>query len=143
MYTREDMVSELEDGFVPALCNMGFEGEMPHFRRVRGGHVDLLNIQFSAGGERFAITLSYADAAGNNLTQSWDMPVEKLKVAHTNRRRRLGAQDDRTDYWFNFGATMSTGTMVTPADLVDLAVELLESQGEPWWERRLESSKGG
>ena len=133
MTTRDEMNAEIKSTVVPALRDLGFKGSFPHFYRVIDKHVDLATVQFASAGGSFAIEIGYADQGRNNVYIHKETPAKKLRVSQTTIRRRLGAEDDGSDFWFVYDGERPFGISAASKQLASTAKELLESQAVEWW----------
>jgi hypothetical protein len=133
MISRDEMLAELKRTVVPVLRELGFRGSMPHLHRVGDdGHVDLLTVQFSGGGGSFVVELGFADAERQNVYVGKDTPAPRLRVSQTLGRRRLGAVDGSSDFWFVYEGERP-GMSGDPSTLAETVGELINSQAVPWW----------
>ena len=124
------MVDCLKDMCIPKLRKVGFKGSFPHFYRVVGSHVDLVNFQFYSGGGSFCINLGFADPPRQNVYFQSETEPRKLRVAQTRERLRLGSIGGK-DSWFSFGSAEDSRQPVRWIGMK--VVELFESQAEQWW----------
>jgi hypothetical protein len=137
MTSRDEMISEIKREVIPTLRALGFKGSIPHLHRVADdGHIDLVTVQFASGGGSFVIELGFADPERENVYIYKDTPPNKLRISQTTVRRRLGAEDERSDYWFAFDGQRPFGISGTPQTLAATARDLIQSQAVPWWDAK-------
>ena len=113
MSTRELMDAALKSSVVPVLRESGFKGSFPHFRRSRGGALDLLTFQFDRSGGGFVIEAARAPEQGINTHWGKYIPGSKLTAwdVHPDARKRFKPRDGSgTDSWFRYehGVTEAT-----------------------------------
>ena len=99
------MDDALREYLLPALRERGFQGSLPHFRRLLPDRVDLLTIQFDKHGGGFVVEISRCGTEG--VTKSWGKHVPAAKVTardlHPNQRLRLKLREGPgRDAWFRF-----------------------------------------
>ena len=142
MTTRDEMIAEIKREVIPALRSLGFKGSVPHLHRVsEQGHVDLITFQFASAGGSFVIEIGFADLERNNVYIHKDTPPHKLRISQTTVRRRVGAEDDKSDYWFAFEGKRPFGITGTPQTLAAAARDLIKSQAVPWWDAKRTDSR--
>ena len=141
MHSRDDMMAEIKREVIPTLRALGFKGSFPHLHRiVEGDHVDLVTFQFASAGGSFAIEIGFADAERENVYTEKDTPPKKLRVSQTTVRRRLGAEDDGSDFWFVYDGERPFGMTGAPQALAETASDLIKSQAVSWWDARRNES---
>ena len=76
---------------------------MPHFRRERGGAVDLLGFQFNRNGGKFVVEVGRMPKRGLVLHGKLVEPA-RAKVFYLRERHRLGSKlrVNYGDHWFAF-----------------------------------------
>jgi len=137
---RDLMVRTLKAVVVPELRSREFQGTFPHFYRQVGTHVDLLCFQFARGGGAFVVEIAFADTERKNVYVFKDLPANKLRVAQTLKRRRLGSGSSaaRSDHWYRFARESDTtqleGAGSSPAELALLVREHLGDEADDWWQ---------
>ena len=137
MSSRDEMYDELKRDVIPALREIGFKGSMPHFHRISDhDHVNLVTFQFASGGGSFVVEIGFADQERENVYFGKNTPAKKLKVSQTTVRRRLGADDDSSDYWFAYEGARPFGMTGEPRTLAETVRNLLHSQAIPWWDAK-------
>lgn len=129
------MNAALNDSVVPVLREMGFKGSLPHFRRERDEHIDLLTVQYNKYGGSFLVEISFADPARENVYLYRDTPANKLRVAQTRERFRLGADHENWGVWLAFSGRPASGITGSPSQLADVVVGYIRSQASAWWNK--------
>lgn len=120
--TRKDMDSALKSIVLTYLRARGFQGSLPHLRRMRGDAVDLICFQFSSAGGALVVELGRVSPDGFEQFGR-HYPAEKTKVMHTRERHRLGSElrINYGDHWFTFAE----------ADTCDVAREVVAELENP------------
>lgn len=137
MTSREEMLSEVKREVMPTLRELGFKGSIPHLHRVADdGHIDLVMLQFASGGGSFCIEIGFADPQRENVYMYKDTPPQKLRISQTTVRRRLGAEDENSDFWFAHDGERPFGMTGFPKILAATARDLIQSQAVPWWDEK-------
>ena len=122
------MIVVLKGKVVPILREKGFGGSFPHFRRIRGGQIDLMSFQFDKWGGGFVVEISKCGPEG--VTMSWGekIPPKKVTAQHLNpnERLRLGCEGPSTDNWFRYDRGNAPDTV---------AQEVVNklNDAEKWW----------
>ena len=121
------MDAALKEKLVPLLRARGFQGSLPHFRRLGAERVDLFTVQFDRHGGGFIVEIARCSPSG--VTMSWGkhIPANKATAHDLDKRHRLGAPGPDADgRWFRF----DNGTPV-----IVVAESLLGymSEAEAWW----------
>ena len=149
--SRPVMDRVLKETVVPELRALGFQGSLPHFRRLRPDRIDLLTFQFGRSGGRFVVELAQCGPEG--YTTSWGKKIAPGKVtAHdlTDRLRlggRLGFRP--ADHWFVFDfryydPPMASSEAQLEEDCRKAAAEVLKDyrrQAEAWWDQQQKVSR--
>lgn len=99
--SRREMDDALKRLVLPELRAMGFKGSMPHLRRPRRDHWDLLTFQFSKHGGAFTVETARCGPGGITDFRG-HVPAEKVTAWDVVDRYRVGAERPRTDHWFKF-----------------------------------------
>ena len=142
MTSRDEMLAEIKREVIPTLRDLGFKGSIPHLYRVDDdGHVDLVTLQFASGGGSFVIEIGFADPERENVYIYKDTPPKKLRISQTTVRRRLGAEDEASDYWLAYDGERPFGMTGTPQLLAATARNLIQSQAVPWWDTKRTDSR--
>jgi len=94
---RKAMDSALKSGAVVLLCELGFKGTYPHFRRFLNERIDTIGFQFSQWGPQLYVELGVADPDGITLLDGTRFPAKTLKYYECPARKRIG------DNPFDFG----------------------------------------
>jgi len=126
---NDSMIAALKAVFVPALKERGFEGWLPHFRRIQATRIDLLTVQFNTWGGSFiievakcppeGITTAWGEFIAPNKCRAWDVPYRS--------RHRLGAPTPGRDgVWFRY----DDGTSV---EVVAQKAAGYLSEADHWW----------
>lgn len=128
------MNEALQSIVVPHLRSVGFKGSFPHFYRKRSDYIDLLSVQFNLKGGCFVVEISYVDPDKNNVFLVEDVTLSKFRVSQTSQRLRLGAETEEQDHWFLFKRkNRFFKSSPNIEKIAQKVVELIKSQGEPWW----------
>src|SRR5437660_883503 len=81
---------------LPKLRELDFRGNIPHFYRLRGDRLDLLNIQFSYQGPHFFVNLGRLELARGASGHPLPPTKKQLRVSHCpfdqQARLALGAR---------------------------------------------------
>jgi len=137
---REQMEKALKEQFVPELRERGFQGSLPHFRRIRSDRIDYLTVQFHSAGGSFVVEIARSGPDGVTKGFGSEVPVKKLNVQYFMDRLRLGSDlgGGKADHWFEFGHR-SYSLLKPPrqnqhyVDIARSVVPFLDSQAEHWW----------
>ena len=128
---RAAMTAALKRTVVPALRELGFAGAFPHFRREAGGRVELLSVQFSQWGDKFAVEVGSFPAAGYASGDA-TVPAADVRMRHLlfgTDRTRVGPADADGDRWFAFDPA-------DPDAAAAAVLPYLRRQAAAWWARR-------
>jgi hypothetical protein len=131
---RKAMDAALRQVLVPALRARGFQGSLPHFRRVGGTRLDLLTVQFDKYSGGFVVEIATAPPEGvPHPDGSWIAP-DKVTAHSVTRRLRLGAAAEGRDHWFRYDAFLDRFRGDRRfTRLAEQVVSLLDRQAEGWW----------
>ncbi len=102
---RSEMLAALRRHLGSALRAHGFEGSLPHVRRISTTRIDLLTVQFDKHGGGFIIEL--ATCAPTGFTTYWGKHIEPKKVTaydlNPGARHRLGFGGPKAHgHWFRY-----------------------------------------
>jgi len=118
----------LQQDVVPVLRASGFTGTLPHFRRRRREHIDLLTFQFDRGGGGFIIEIGRCGPTGVRTYFGEDVPANKVTAhdLHPDKRHRIqAAPGSGTDSWFRYDRDG------VPGCIAQALAKLPEA--EAWW----------
>lgn len=136
------MMVEIKREVMPSLRELGFKGSLPYLYRVSDdNHIDLVTFQFASVGGSFVIEIGFADPKRENVYIYKDTPPKKLRISQTTVRRRLGAEDGTSDYWFAYEGERPSGITGDPRTLAATARDLIQSQAVPWWDAKRTDSR--
>jgi len=122
----------------PKLRELSFRGSFPHFYRLRGDRLDLLNIQFSYQGPHFFVNLGRLELARGASGHSLPATKKQLRVLYCpfDQRARLSQPEAAglpIPFLWHFGGEAED----TGDDLMRLLSarlrEVLVTGAEPWW----------
>lgn len=104
----KQMKKALERWVAAAFRAKGFTGKFPVLRRVRGGELDIIELQFTKYGGGFRLNLGVCPAEG--ITTKWGESVkpQDLTTAYEMKRRyfldpRNVKEEKKGKHWFEFG----------------------------------------
>ena len=142
---RKHVMTALRTRFVPALRARGFVGSFPHLRRPLPDRIDYLTVQFYSSGGSFVVEIGRTGPDGFTDGPWKDLPIEKINVGHIfYDRRRLTPRDAHGGWrgadWFEFGPRSHDPPQPPKPQefydgIVDQALAIFESVGEPWLAR--------
>ena len=127
--TRQQMLAGLRDCLVPALRLRGFQGSLPHFRRIGTSRIDLLTVQFDKWGGGFIIEIAKCDLSGVTLHWGEHVGPKKVTAHDVNVRHLLGSLNlapGQDGHWFRYdeGESVSAVARSTLSYL---------DEAEEWW----------
>ena len=143
--SRPIMDRVLKDIFVPELRTRGFTGSLPHFRRIRPDHIDLISFQYLMRGGQFAVELSQCEPQG--IKTEWqEIPPDKVTVHDMPAGDRFHLSTgwgwrskvfvfDRPSYDPPLAAT-EAATEANCAKAARKALDAFAKQAEKWWEQK-------
>jgi len=140
---RKTIDVALKQVTVPHLRELGFKGSYPNFYRDRGNHIDLLTFQFRREGGSFAVEVSFADPARQNIYIYKDSPVKALRPSQATERLRLGSNPGAgvEDFWFSFEPHGVFHRTPSPESVADQVVSHIKTQGLMWWDLKKEETE--
>jgi len=131
---------------LPQLRELGFKGNIPHFYRLRGDRLDLLNIQFSYQGPHFFVNLGRLKLARSAAGDPLPPTKKQLRVLycpfaqrarlalHTmpSRQKPDAARQVPNPTW-KFGGGADDEAYDIMLLLSARLLEALMSGAEQWW----------
>jgi len=126
--SRDEIDAALRDHVVPALRSRGFQGWLPHFRRILPDRIDLLTVQFDhIRGGRFVVEISRCGPAGVTTLWGKEIPPNKVTAHDVRYRHRLGsAGTGRDGHWFRYDDG-------TSAETVAVSLAAMPGEADRWW----------
>lgn len=129
MNLRASMDKALKEVVVPVLRNRGFNGSLPHFRRLTNKSAELLTSQFDKWGGGFILEIASCSIEGFTTHWGKHIPANKLTAQDLlpkDRKRIQPLVGSDVDVWFRFDVN----------DASQVARSVLEhlSVAESWWQ---------
>ena len=103
---KEHMNTKLEEMVIPVLRIAGFQGSLPHFRRIKEAEIDLLTFQTDRYGGGFVIEI--AKTENKTFITHWGKEIEPKKITAFDITKRIRIhpkgilKDSSTDDWFRY-----------------------------------------
>ena len=124
----------LREHVVPALCSRGFQGALPHFRRLEADRTDLLSIQFDRHGGGFVIELGRGPAG--DYATPWGKVIaptrlRALDLSIHERVRMQSGRDGSMNSWFRYDTGLGSETQACERAARELLALL--PQADAWW----------
>jgi hypothetical protein len=103
MTQRQKMLKALNENVIPKLCQKGFSGSFPHYRRAVDNRIELLAFITEKNGGAFNIEVSAVFSScdkemSNYITQDFET-IDMVNVFSTNNRFRLKG---KINGWFYY-----------------------------------------
>ena len=138
---RNRMIKALKQHVVPVLREHGFKGSFPHFRRPTKRALHLVTFQFDKWGGGFVVEIAACPPDGVRTPGGEHIPPTKVSTWHVGRRLRLGASDEKSDYWFRYDKRrwFSSGDRFERTAL--RVLPYLSGQAEGWWKRETDEQE--
>jgi hypothetical protein len=132
---RDRMIETLKEYVVPVLCERGFKGLFPHFRRPTKRGIHLLAFQFDKWGGGFTFEIASCPPDGVTMHLGEHVPPTKVRAWDVNPPHRPRLGPEKTDKWFRFDKRgfFSTGD---PYEQAALEVLPYLDQADEWWKRQ-------
>lgn len=127
---RERIDKAIKEITIPFLREQGFNGSLPHFRRIQTDRINLLTFQHSLHDAKFVVEIANCPIGG--ITTFWEKKLEphECNAHYMSHRLRIGSEKHKTDYWFDYGRrTLFTDIYKRRAkEIIDYWEE-----AEQWW----------
>jgi hypothetical protein len=142
--SRPVMDRVLRETLVAELRTRGFTGSLPHLRRIRPDRIDLLTIQYSRSGGKFAVVLAQCGPQGYRTDWGEDIPPSKVTAHDLFDRFGLSRRAGWRGKWFvfdrrSYDLPLATGEAKIEANCrkaARAAQEAFDRQAEAWWTQK-------
>lgn len=99
--TNDLMREQLKCVVVPYLRELGFQGKLSSFRRIKNGQCQTLDFQFNKYGKSFAVNLSIVEPSEDFLRVSYQN-LQTIRSQRLGSRRKRIKRQLNMDHWFRF-----------------------------------------